>query len=177
MATGDYFIGVHTRELERLREQNAAWLPETHALWDAAGFGPGQHLADLGSGPGFSTFDLARCVGPSGHVTALDKASPYLDFLRTEARRNRLDHVLTVEADITAVDTIEGPFDGAFCRFFLAFLIRDLDRALATIYRSLKPGGVFAAMEYLTLAATTCSRARFWPSAFRRTSRRRSITR
>ena len=56
----DYFIGVHARELERLRDQHAAWRPETEALWKAAGFRAGQHLADLGCGPGYSALDLAR---------------------------------------------------------------------------------------------------------------------
>lgn len=153
----DYFIGVHARELERLRDQHAAWEPETRAVWAAAGFGAGQHLADLGSGPGFSALDLARLVGPSGRVTALDKASSFLQFLRDEARTRGLANIDTLEADLTKLDVIEGRLDGAFCRFFLAFLIDELDRALACIHRSLKPGGMFAAMEYLTVSSTTCS--------------------
>jgi SAM-dependent methyltransferase len=101
--------------------------------------------------------DLAKLAGPSGRVAALDKASPFLDFLRSEAQRRGLDNIYTVEADLTKIDTIEGPLDGAFCRFLLAFLIQDLDRVLECIYRSLRPGGVLAAMEYLTLGSTTCS--------------------
>ncbi|HYH41573.1 MAG TPA: methyltransferase domain-containing protein [Burkholderiales bacterium] len=153
----DYFIGVHARELERLRDQHAAWLPESEALWKAAGFHAGQHLADLGCGPGYSTFGLARIAGPSGHVTALDRASPFLDYLANEAATRGLGNITTVEADITATDALAAPLDGAFCRFFLAFLIADLDRVLRTVYRSLKPGGTFAAMEYLTLRSATAS--------------------
>jgi SAM-dependent methyltransferase len=153
-----YFIGVHARELERLRDQHAAWLPETQALWEAAGFGAGHHIVDLGSGPGFTTFDLVRRVGPAGQVVALDKASPYLDFVRAESGRRRVDNVCPLEIDVTTVDAIPpGEFDGAFCRFFLAFLIGDLDKVLACIHRSLKPGGVLAAMEYLTLESATSS--------------------
>jgi len=153
----DYFIGVHARELERLDDQHTAWEPETRALWTAAGFGAGQHVADLGSGPGFSALDLAQLVGPSGRVTALDKASPYLEFLHGEAKRRRVTNIETVEADMTKLDALEKPLDGAFCRFFLAFLVADLERVLRSIHRSLKPGGVFAAMEYLTVASTACS--------------------
>ena len=153
----DYFIGVDARELERLRDQHAAWRSETESLWASAGFGAGQHLVDLGSGPGFTALDLAQRVGPTGRVAALDKASAYLDFVKAEARRRHAANVYTVEADITQIDAIDGHFDGAFCRFFLAFLIADLDAVLSCIYRSLKPGGVFAAMEYLTLASATCS--------------------
>lgn len=155
--TDDYFIGVHRREVERLRDQHEAWAPETRALWDAAGFGPGKRIADLGSGPGFTALDLAQRAGPSGSVTGIDKALPFLDFLRAEAHRRGLHNVRIAEADLAALDRIDGPFDGAFSRFFLAFLIADLDRVLATVRRSLAPGGTFAAMEYLTLDAAVCS--------------------
>jgi precorrin-6B methylase 2 len=157
--TEDYFIGVHARELERLRDQHAAWLPETEALWAAAGFRAGQHLADLGSGPGYTALDLARRVGPGGRVTAVDKASPFLGYLAAEAKKLGLSNIETIEADVTAIETIDGPLDGAFCRFFLAFLIADLDRVLRTVHRSLAPGAAFAAMEYLTLASATASPA------------------
>ncbi|HYC48125.1 MAG TPA: methyltransferase domain-containing protein [Burkholderiales bacterium] len=153
----DYFIGVHARELERLREQHAAWQPETHALWKAAGFAPGQRIADLGCGPGFTSLELAGIVGAAGRVIALDKASPYLDYLKAEAKRSAVENVSCVAADVTKPNAIPGPLDGAFCRFFLAFLIADLSRVLDTVARSLKPGGVLAAMEYLTLESATCS--------------------
>ena len=153
----DYFIGVHARELERLREQHEAWKPETQALFRAARFGPGQRLADLGSGPGFTALELAELVGPAGSVVALDKASAYLDYLNAEAKRRGLANIHTLDADLRQLDSIEGPLDGAFSRFFLAFLVDDLDAVLATLYRSLEPGGVLAVMEYLNLRSATSS--------------------
>ena len=151
----DYFIGVHAQELERLREQHAAWKPETDALFRAAGFWPGQRLADLGSGPGFTALELGGLVGPAGSVLALDKASAFLDFLEADAKRRGLSNIRTLDADLRKLDSVEGPLDGAFCRFFLAFLVDDLDAVLATLHRSLKPGGVLAVMEYLNLRSAT----------------------
>lgn len=153
----DYFIGVHARELERLRDQHAAWRPETEALCDAAGFSAGQYLADLGSGPGYTAFDLAERAGPSGSVIALDQASPYLSFVNAESARRGLRNLRTMEADVTRVEKLPQPLHGIVCRFVLAFLTADLARVLALVHRSLEPGGVFAAMEYLTLKSTTCS--------------------
>jgi SAM-dependent methyltransferase len=147
--SGDYFIGVHDRELERLRDQHAAWLPETEALWRDAGFNAGQHVADLGCGPGFASMDLA---GKVARVSAIDKASHFLEFLQ----QCKPSNVVTVSADITR-DALAGPFDGAFCRWFLAFLVADLDPVLARIHAALKPGASLAAMEYLNLEATTSS--------------------
>ena len=83
--TDDYFIGVHARELERLKAQHDAWKPESAALWHAAGFGSGQRIADFGSGPGFTALELATIVGPSGRVVALDK----LRFISTFFARKR----------------------------------------------------------------------------------------
>ena len=156
-APADYFIGVNALEVARLRDQHAAWLPETRALWREAGFATGQHIADLGSGPGVNTFDLAQIVGPTGRIAAVDKAPPYLEFVAAESRRQGFGNVYPVETDVSAVEAIPGDFDGAFCRFFLAFLIQNMDAALSCIYRSLKPGGVLAAMEYLTLQSATCA--------------------
>lgn len=150
---GDYFIGVHDREIARLAAQHAAWKPETESLWKAAGFGPGQRIADLGCGPGFTALELAAVVGASGSVVAVDKAAHYLDFLGREAARRGIGHLQPIGLDVTRTGSLGAPLDGAFCRFFLAFLIADLDRVLANIHASLVPGGTFAAMEYLTLEA------------------------
>jgi SAM-dependent methyltransferase len=153
----DYFIGVSESELSRLRDQHAAWRPETQALWRRAGFAGGHHIADLGSGPGFTAFDLARVVGPRGNVTAVDKAAPFLHYVEAEAGRLGLTTVRTLEADVASDPIGEAVFDGAFCRFFLAFVIAELDATLAHIYASMKPGAAFAAMEYLTLESATCA--------------------
>ena len=153
----EYFIGVHERELERLRQQHAAWLPETRALWAAAEFGARQHLVDLGSGPGFSTLELAKLVGAEGRVTAIDKAPTYLEFLRNLAKLGELSNIATRGDDVTQLETLGQGLDGVFCRFFLAFLIDDLDRVLRTVRDSLRLGGVFAAMEYFTVESASCS--------------------
>jgi ubiquinone/menaquinone biosynthesis C-methylase UbiE len=155
--SGDYFIGVHARELERLRAQHAAWQPETHALWQRAGFGAGQRLADLGCGPGFTALELAHIVGPTGAIIALDNAPGFLGHAARQARDHGASHIRTVEADLACLTRVDEALDGAFCRWLLAFLARDLDRVLRCIYASLRPGGVLAAMEYLTVASATAS--------------------
>jgi len=109
-AATDYFIGVNPLEIERLRDQHTAWLPETQALWRQAGFASGQHIADLGSGPGINTFDLARIVGAAGRVAAVDKAPRYLDFVRAESARRGVHNVYTLETDLAAENVIPGDF-------------------------------------------------------------------
>lgn len=152
-----YFIGVNPSEIDRLRTQHEAWRPETELLWREAGFPSFRSIVDLGCGPGFTSLDLARAVGSSGEICAVDTASSYLEYLADRARTQAVTNVTVVNADLTKSRSIAGRFDGAFCRWFLAFLRDDLDVVLENIRESLRPGGTFAAMEYLTLRSLTCS--------------------
>ena len=154
---GDYFIGVNASEISRLREQHESWRPETELLWKDAGFDTSESIVDLGCGPGFTTLDLARAVPPSGRVCAVDKAASYLDYLSVQAAALGVVNVSVLNADVARRGSISGSFDGAFCRWFLAFLREDLDVVLENVRQSLRPGGKFAAMEYLTLRTLRCS--------------------
>ena len=153
----DCFIGVNDAEVDRLRTQHEAWRPETERLWKDAGFSSCRSILDLGCGPGFTSLDLARVVGPAGEICAVDKADSYLQSLVDRARALAVTNIRVLHADLAQSQSIAGPFDAAFCRWFLAFLTDDLDVALANIRQALRPGGVFAAMEYLTLRSVTCS--------------------
>jgi SAM-dependent methyltransferase len=155
--SGDYFIGVNASEIDRLRTQHEAWRPETESLWRDAGFHVLKTVVDLGCGPGFTSVDLARVVGSSGEVRAVDKAASYLEFLADLARAHGITNVTALNADLTKRRSIDGPVDGAFCRWFLAFLKDDLDVVLDNVRGALPAGGVFAAMEYLTLQSVSCS--------------------
>lgn len=155
--SSDYFIGVNEAEVDRLGTQHEAWRPETEQLWKDAGFASCRSLLDLGCGPGFTSLDLARVVGPSGEICAVDKADSYLHLLEARARALGLSNVRVLNADLASSGSFGGAFDAAFCRWCLAFLGSDLDLALRNIRQALRPGGVFAAMEYLTLRSLTCS--------------------
>jgi hypothetical protein len=90
-------------------------------------------------------------------ICAIDKAHGYLEYLADQARARSLGNVTVRNADATKHGSIPGHFDGAFCRWFLAFLIDDLDVVLQNVHDCLRPGGRFAAMEYLTLQSVTSS--------------------
>ena len=44
----DYLLGVSDEELARLGFQHQMWGTTTSSLWDRAGIGRGQRVADLG---------------------------------------------------------------------------------------------------------------------------------
>ena len=152
----DYFLGVHQRELERLDRQHTAWHPSTQQLIEKAGLPNCRTILDLGCGPGFTTLEIAKHC-PQSTITALDKATLYQQFLEHQIEKLTIPNVRPLYADVLHLTQQPGQFDGAFCRWFLAFLIPNLEEVLAAVYEKLAPGGVFAAMEYLTLGNVVSS--------------------
>ncbi len=61
-------LGTTNLELRRLEDQHAIWRDHALASWHRAGFGTGQRLLDLGCGPGFASFDLARLMATLDHL-------------------------------------------------------------------------------------------------------------
>ena len=59
---------------------------------------PGDHVADLGSGGGYFTFRLARAVGSSGKVFAVDVDRGMTDYVATRARGEGVANVEVILA-------------------------------------------------------------------------------
>lgn len=152
----DYFLGVHQKEVERLRRQHLAWQPATQQLIQTANLSSCKNILDIGCGPGFTTFELANAC-PSAQITALDKATLYQNYLKAQITEKKQPNISPLHADILTLPQQKGSYDGAFCRWVLAFLIADLPAILAAIYQKLAPGGVFAAMEYIMVTSATSS--------------------
>jgi len=84
----------------------AAWLtrPERDAEEDATtlhaalGLRAGQTACDVGAGSGYHTLRLARAVGPTGRVLAVDLQPRMLELLRERVAEAGLHNVETIEA-------------------------------------------------------------------------------
>lgn len=148
-------------EVGRLGFQHGVWKGETDAVVDRAGFGPGDRLLDLGCGPGFLTLDLARRVGSDGEVLGVDASETFVGHLRGEAERLGLDRVRSEVADVRDVALDAASFDGAICRWVLMF-VPEPERAIRRVAAALRPGGVFAAMEYAQFRSIS-----LWPDGRR----------
>src|SRR5215470_12095208 len=66
------------------------------AVVRALGLRRGQVIAEVGSGPGYFTPRLARAVGPSGHVYALDPEPAVLDVMRKRIKEAGVKNVTPV---------------------------------------------------------------------------------
>ncbi len=152
LTKGDYVLGTQDVEIERLGLQHLVWRPRASDAWRRAGFTVGQHLLDVGCGPGYATLDLAAIVGATGKITAIDRSPKFLDVLKARLVQQSLHNIETIELDLDqdAFPKLGG--DGAWCRWVFAFLNRPRD-LLKAIHGALKPGATLVVHEYFNYAA------------------------
>ena len=126
------------------------WLgPATEIMLDMAAIGPGHRVLDVAAGAGDQTLQVAKQVGPNGHVLATDISANILAFAAENARRAGHGNVETKVLDGEELDVPEGAFDAVISRVGLIYF-PDQQKALAGMKRALKPGGRVAAIVYST---------------------------
>ena len=144
----DYIIGANQQEIDRLGHQHAIWRECALAAWRRAGLKPGMTVLDVGAGPGYAAFDLARLVGPTGRVVAIDQSALFLKALETGAETRNLTNIACIQADLGEHDWPDAAYDAVWSRWCLSFVPAP-DAVLAGIDRALKPGGCFIGQEYV----------------------------
>lgn len=150
----EYLLGTHDAELIRLGFQHQVWSAHAVRGWERAGFRLGQRLLDVGCGPGYTTFDLARLVGDAGEVVAVDLSRRFVGYLAEQARARGLSSIETRIQDVERLDLPPESFDGAFTRWVLCF-VSDPAATVAGVARALRPGASFVVQDYLRYPAIT----------------------
>ena len=143
--TFDYALGSTDAEHERLIRQARRLAPLTERLFLEAGIGPGQRVLDLGSGVGDVAMLVARLVGPSGEVVAIEGDKRSLDRARARVADAGLHNVSFIQSDVSQIRVSER-FDAAVGRFILMWL-PDPISVLRSVAGLLRPGGVLAFQE------------------------------
>ncbi len=107
-------------------------------------FGPyvdaGMTVLDVGCGGGANTLALARLVGETGKVLAVDVQQAMLDMLERRLRRTGLEPRVELrrsDADDVGVD---GPVD-FINAFWMVHEVPDPSAFLGQLHRALRPGG------------------------------------
>ncbi len=124
-----------------------------HRIWKKiamqhTGLKAGDHVLDLAGGTGDLTIYLSKQVGPTGEVVLSDINPAMLE----EGRARLIDKGIAGNIQFVEANAEELPFDdNSFHCVTMAFGLRnvtDQNRALASIYRVLKPGGRLLVLEF-----------------------------
>ncbi|RUV43123.1 class I SAM-dependent methyltransferase [Mesorhizobium sp. M1A.T.Ca.IN.004.03.1.1] len=105
-------------------------------------------ILDLGCGAGGVTLDLVARHG-AAHATGFDVERPVIETAKRKAAAQGLqDRVSFVQAPPGPLPFTDASFDVVFSKDALLH-VRDKDALFAEIFRVLKPGGVFAASNWM----------------------------
>ena len=143
--SADYPLGHTDAEHERLIRQAARVAPITERFFREAGIGLGQRVLDLGSGVGDVAMLVARLVGPSGEVVAIERDPKSIAKARARVTEAGFHNVSFNESNVNEI-LDEKPFDAAVGRFILMYL-PDPVAALRSISQVVRPGGVIVFQE------------------------------
>lgn len=127
---------------------------------------PGMVVADVGSGSGFYTFDIAKRVGPTGRVYALDLCRVFLDNIRYAGANRSLnpdDNVVPVHNVASSTTLPPESLDLAFVSHLNHLMYRPLERLeememLYSLAESVRPGGHVLVIQFCFQSAATPTR-------------------
>jgi ubiquinone/menaquinone biosynthesis C-methylase UbiE len=105
---------------------------------EALALHPGEHVLDIGTGPGFEPFELATVLGPTGRLYAIDTSDVMLQLSRQRCADQPW-------VEFQSADASKLPFDDATLDAAVVVqvyeYVEDVAAALAELRRVLRPGG------------------------------------
>ncbi len=109
---------------------------------------PGDRVLDIGCGPGLFTRAIARRVGDSGNVIAVDIQEEMLHLLEENARREGLSsRILLHKAEPDSLGLAEaGSIDVVFA-IYVVHEVPNATRLIQEVFTLLVPGGTFLVAE------------------------------
>ena len=117
------------------------------------GVAPGDHLLDVGTGPGYLALAASRLVTPGGAAVGIDASPEMIDRARTLAARGPSEaEYLVATAESLPFD--DDAFDVVVSRLVFHHLPDDVKKqALSEIARVLRPGGRLLVADFASPAA------------------------
>jgi arsenite methyltransferase len=130
------FSDEAARKLEAIYS-SADVVAQRRAMLDRLSLRPGESVIDIGCGPGFLCEEMAVAVAETGTVVGVDISEDLIAFARA---RNACSWLTYQHGDARALKVPDASFEVAASAQVLEYL-DDPDRAIAEMFRVLKPGG------------------------------------
>lgn len=116
-------------------------------ILDAIGLGPGERIADVGSGTGLFLRPFSEAVGPDGRVYAVDISPRLVDFIERRVQDERLANVAVVLSTAESTRLPRAAVTKAFvCDAYHHFV--EYPAMLASIREALIPGGELVVVDF-----------------------------
>lgn len=100
----------------------------------------GDTVLDIGAGSGTDVFIAAKLAGPQGKVFAMDMTPAMLDKLRQTINESEINNIKVIEGQAEEIPLPDNSVDVISSNGVLN-LVPDKRRAVAEIFRVLRPGG------------------------------------
>lgn len=142
-----YVPAVGQKGSTRLDLQNGVLKEHTDKHIEKAGLSKGQTVWDVGCGNGAMTVKLAKKVGETGRVYAIDRSEEQLAIAKEKVKAEGLKNVTFFQGDIRhQTDLPTGIADVVYMRFVLMH-IKNPEIVIEIAKNLLKDGGVVASQE------------------------------
>lgn len=143
--SGDRAHIFDTTQWQRMASPERVARLDPPAMIGRLGLHHGMHVADLGCGTGLFTVELAKAVGPTGRVFALDQSD---EMLRVAGSRGLSPWVRVMHVDLHHdLPLPEGSLDCCF----IAFVLHEItppEHMIAQMHHVLRHGGKVAVLEF-----------------------------
>jgi SAM-dependent methyltransferase len=129
-------FGDETARRLEVMYTSPAVVARRRGLLDVLGLHRGEHVLDVGCGPGFLTAELEEVVGRDGRVCGVDLSEAMLALARTRCG----DQVELVAGDATRLPFADAEFDAAVATQVYEY-VAEVETALVELHRVLRPAG------------------------------------
>jgi len=106
----------------------------------------GMTVMDLGCGPGFFTFEMAKLVGPTGKVTAVDLQDGMIEIVRKKITNSILEKNIELHKCQNDKIGLSKTFDFILI-FYMLHEVPDQSIFLQEVFSLLNPGGIVLISE------------------------------
>ncbi len=135
----------YTDLLERANREDVQKSPE---IMKALAFTIGERVADIGAGTGYFTFQVAKAVGPTGQVFALDIAPEMLEYLELRVKAQKAANVTLRKVTSDDPQLPPGSVDTVLLIDTIHY-VKDRTAYAKKLLPGLAPGGRVVIIDYI----------------------------
>jgi ubiquinone/menaquinone biosynthesis C-methylase UbiE len=139
----NYFLTTGDADYQRLAILNKLYNPLAIHFLATSGVKEGMTILEVGCGTGHMACDLAKLVGTTGKVIAIDSSPAQIAVSKKTAEQAGIKNIEFLVHDMRELNTLNREYDATYGRWTIEFS-ENPKAILADMYRYLKPGGILA---------------------------------